>query len=142
MHQEYKEWACSIIRLHGEYWEHDGNTVENEDISVIQDCIKCIDKELWGDIEYGFTPLQERVYNKLYKGYNRHHAPDAPTFPKKNINLPKKSKNHDGDENDLYYIYWDNRGYSYVESSFNGKYYKVKQPKDYKPGQCLCRICR
>lgn len=136
--KEYHKWACRIIRLHGKYWEHDGNTVENEDISVIQDCIKCIDKEMWENIEYGFTPLQERTYNKLYIA-DPEYAPEAPTFPKKNINIPKKSK--DEDEDDLYYIYWDNRGYSYVESPHNGKYYKVKRPKDYKPGQCLCEIC-
>lgn len=73
--QKYIEWACPIIKLHEKYWEHDGNTVENEDILVIQDCIKCIDKELWENIG-NYTPLQEQVYNLLYK--KKWFSPDEP----------------------------------------------------------------
>lgn len=76
--QKYIEWACPIIKLHEKYWEHNGNTVENEDILVIQDCIKCIDKELWENIEYGFTPLQEQVYAQLYT--HKLYSPDKPAF--------------------------------------------------------------
>jgi len=74
--QKYKEWACPIIKLHEKYWEHNGNTVENEDILVIQDCIKCIDKEMWENIG-NYTPLQEQVYALLYT--NKLFSPEEPT---------------------------------------------------------------
>lgn len=74
--QKYIEWACPIIKLHEKYWEHNGNTVENEDILVIQDCLKCIDKEMWENIG-NYTPLQEQVYALLYT--NKLFSPEEPT---------------------------------------------------------------